>query len=109
MYYYDTSNLHNFIFLAYKRLFIYRSPVLLYLCSKKDNADELNFFFKIFEENDREGRALVSVDDFFYKILEVNRSYFGESLFELIGRFHYYYIIDNNILIHLIYLYYSMF
>jgi hypothetical protein len=42
--------------------------------------------YKIFEERDREGKGLVSIDDFFDKILRVRRSYFGESVIELIGK-----------------------
>lgn len=50
-----------------------------------DSVDDLNALHRLFEARDREGNGLISLDDFFYKILEINRSFYGESLFELIG------------------------
>ena len=49
------------------------------------SVDELNHLYKIFEERDREGKGLITIDDFFDKILRVRRSYYGESVIELIG------------------------
>lgn len=55
-------------------------------CMQKLNfsVDELNHLYKIFEERDREGKGLITIDDFFDKILRVRRSYYGESVIELI-------------------------
>ena len=48
--------------------------------------DDLNTMYKLFEDRDREGNGLITVDDFFFKILKINRSFYGDSLLELIGK-----------------------
>lgn len=65
-----------------------RTCSLLTLCCTlldTDSVDDLNTLYKLFEDRDREGNGLITVDDFFYKVLKINRSFYGDSLLELIG------------------------
>jgi hypothetical protein len=41
--------------------------------------------YQLFESCDKEGRNLITVGDFFTKILRIRRTYFGDSICDLIG------------------------
>lgn len=83
--------------LSYNIYYLIRSVDLFahsFICLPCDilsvSVGELNLMYRLFESCDKEGKGLITVEDFFTKILKIRRSYFGDSICDLIGTFVYF-------------------
>jgi hypothetical protein len=55
------------------------------MCNFIVTVAELNDMYRLFESCDKEGRSKITVKDFFTKILLIPRTFFGDSICDLIG------------------------
>lgn len=61
----------------------YHLIILSFFCFIVTN-DEVTHFWSVFSPLDREGIGLIRRDDFFAKIVEEPRTFFGDSIFDFI-------------------------
>jgi hypothetical protein len=55
------------------------------LCVYVVTVAELNLMYRLFESCDKEAKGVITADDFFTKILKIRRTYYCDSLSDLIG------------------------